>query len=158
MGLDMYLTAENYISGYRHAPLRDEVVGVFKGNHPPMRGEGHASVELHVAYWRKANAIHGWFVREVMGGNDDCEKHFVPVQELRRLVALCEHLLIARDGDEAAELLPTESGFFFGSTDYDDWYWEGLTETVDQLKPLVDWFDSDSSNQHVWDVFYRASW
>ena len=157
MGLDMYLTAEKYISGYRDVAARDEVLEAL-GNHPPVRAEGSATVNINVAYWRKANAIHGWFVREVQGGTDDCGKHFVPVQDLKRLVELCEQLLINRDPEEADESLPTESGFFFGGTEYDHWYWEGLQETVDQLRPLIDWFESDLGNVLVWDIFYNSSW
>lgn len=157
MGLDMYLTAEKYISGYSDALMRNEVLEAL-GNHPPVRDEGFATVNINVAYWRKANAIHGWFVREVQGGQDDCGKHFVPVQDLKRLVELCEQLLINRDPEEAAEKLPTADGFFFGGTEYDHWYWEGLQETVDQLRPLIDWFESDLGNVLVWDIFYNSSW
>jgi hypothetical protein len=159
MGLDMYLTAEKYISGYSDIDRRDRVVEAV-GVHPPLRqdGESSATVTISVAYWRKANAIHEWFVREAQDGNDDCQKHFVSVQSLKELVATCEDLLAKRDPEEAADVLPTADGFFFGSTDYDDWYWDCLEETVTQLKPLVEWFDSDEGNVLVWDLYYQSSW
>ena len=157
MGLDMYLSAEKYISGYSDVLMRDNVLEVI-GAHPPVRADGAATVNVGVAYWRKANAIHNWFVEALQDGQDNCEKVFVPVQALMELVSICEQLLVNRDPEEAAEKLPTADGFFFGSTDYDDWYWADLESTVAQLKPLVEWMQSDLGNVLVWDFYYQASW
>lgn len=157
MGLDMYLSAEKYISGYRDAPMRDAVLESI-GSHPPIQSDGAATVNVSVAYWRKANAIHNWFVETLQDGEDKCEKVFVPVQSMTELVSICEWLLVNRDPEQAAEELPTTDGFFFGSTDYDDCYWDGLEETVAQLKPLIDWIQSDEANVLVWDFYYQASW
>lgn len=33
--------------------------------------------------------------------------------------------------------LPTEDGFFFGSTDYDEWYLENVDSAIEQLKKVV---------------------
>jgi hypothetical protein len=33
----------------------------------------------------------------------------------------------------AEELLPTASGFFFGSTEYNEWYIDDLKNTIEQL-------------------------
>lgn len=157
MGLDMYLSAEKYISGYRDAPMRDAVLESI-GSHPPIQSDGAATVNIGVAYWRKANAIHNWFVEALQDGEDKCEKVFVPVQAIMVLVSICEGLLVSRDPEQAAEELPTTHGFFFGSTDYDECYWDDLENTVAQLKPLIDWIQSDESNVLVWDFYYQASW
>ena len=158
MGLDMYLTAEKYVSGYSEVATRDKILGALD-DCPPLRENGaHAIVNVNVAYWRKANAIHKWFVDNVQGGEDDCRKVFVPLDELRDLVGLCETLLGKRDAELAEEYLPTESGFFFGDTGYGDWYWDTLQATVDQVKPLLMWFDEDESRRFGWDVHYQASW
>ena len=37
---------------------------------------------------------------------------------------ICDKVL--DDNSLAEELLPTRSGFFFGSTDYDEWYFEDI--------------------------------
>jgi hypothetical protein len=52
----------------------------------------------------------------------------------------------------AEELLPTRSGFFFGGTDYDYWYYTDLIRTADLLKKEL----AAVPNQQVW--FYYASW
>ena len=38
----------------------------------------------------------------------------------------------------AMEHLPSRSGFFFGSTEYDDWYVRDLEDTVEQIDDVID--------------------
>lgn len=47
-------------------------------------------------------------------------------------------------------LLPNESGFFFGSTNYDQWYVRDLEETKEILEACL----ADPDN----DYYYRSSW
>ena len=158
MGLDMYLTAEKYVSGYSDVPTRDKIMAALN-DYPPLRDEGaHAVVNVSVAYWRKANAIHNWFVENVQDGEDKCEKTYVPFNKLKELVATCERLLVKRDPELAAEELPTTGGFFFGPTDYDEWYWDNVSETFAVLKPLVTWLEADEKRLGDWDLFYQSSW
>ena len=49
----------------------------------------------------------------------------------------------------AKELLPTQSGFFFGDTDYDQYYIEDLTYTKKALKEIL---------QEDGDYYYQSSW
>lgn len=46
--------------------------------------------------------------------------------------------------------LPPASGFFFGSTEIDEYYAEDLQNTIDQLEPLLK--ESDVS------FYYQSSW
>ena len=73
-----------------------------------------------VAYWRKANAIHKWFVDNVQSGKDDCDSYEVSREQLVKLLGDCEQ--VKAHNELAEELLPTQSGFFFGSIEYDKWY------------------------------------
>ena len=52
--------------------------------------------------------------------------------------------------DEVEELLPTQEGFFFGGTDYDESYIEDLKDTIKQLEPLLE--DKDGEYE------YCSSW
>jgi hypothetical protein len=100
---------------------------------------GTVAVTLDCAYWRKANQIHAWFdtQHQERAGKplENCEEMQVSMDQLRRLVKLCEELLESRDPIAATRKLPPQAGFFFGSTDMGEWYWADLEETVKQLKP-----------------------
>ena len=47
-------------------------------------------------YWRKANAIHGWFVRELADGVDECQPIQVSKEDLLRLREACATALTNR--------------------------------------------------------------
>lgn len=156
MGLDMYLTAEKFFGGYSDEVGRSRVLAACGDDIPPFaRTSGSAVVSFEVACWRKANAVHGWFVENVQDGNDDCDRHHVSVDALKELLALCEGVL---DGSADADDLPPTSGFFFGPTDDEEWYREYLALTVEQLKPLIAWFEADEGRRGQWDLFYQSSW
>lgn len=148
MGLDMYLERHNYVKQWDHqAPEERYAVTVTRGGRPTTIDPKKVSyVVEQVAYWRKANAIHGWFVREIAEGEDDCKSVYVSREQLLNLVKACREVLA--DPKKAPEILPTAEGFFFGSTDYDEYYIEDLKLTIDQLENLPD----DGS------YYYRASW
>lgn len=103
-----------------------------------------------VMYWRKANAIHKWFVDTIQGGLDECEPHAVSAGELTELKTACA--LVLENRELADELLPTESGFFFGSTEYDEWYYENLVRTLNQLEDIL----AEASEDEVF--VYQSSW
>jgi len=103
-----------------------------------------------LAYWRKANAIHRWFVDNVQGGVDDCGSYEVTREQLEDLIDLTKKAIETRNFEE---LLPTQGGFFFGTVEYDSWYLENLEETVSQLTKALETADFEKST-----VFYCSSW
>ena len=117
--------------------------------------------EEELMYWRKANAIHKFFVDNAAHGVDDCEPVQVKIEVLKDLIDRCETILQGDVDDNGAlvdpktamELLPPQSGFFFGSTEYDDWYIENLKETVKALKPIV-----EHAELYTDPIIYEASW
>lgn len=141
----------------------------------------HLYVEISVACWRKANQIHKWFVANVQDGVDECRDFDVERTQLTELRDLCQEVLehsrlvpgkvnngmtfeggkvttiveegrIIQDASVAAEKLPTQDGFFFGSTDYDEYYWNDLRDTVAQIDAILAEFGDE------WRFVYRASW
>lgn len=100
-------------------------------------------------YWRKANAIHNYFVEAVQDGTDDCGYHN-PITEyiLEDLADRIKTILISNRTD----LLPTASGFFFGSTEYDEGYFDDLKSTLEEIESLLERWDDDRI------YMYRSSW
>ena len=58
---------------------------------------------------------------------------------------------IIEDPSVAKELLPTGSGFFFGSTDYDEWYLKDIDNTIEILEECLS-YEGDV------DYEYESSW
>lgn len=147
MGLDMYLNKRVYIGAqYAH----NNVTGTISlkdrnGKRFPIDRRKVSEVIEAACYWRKANMIHAWFVQNVQNGEDDCGTYDVSGDQLAELRDLCKKALKTRD----ASLLPPRTGFFFGSTEIDDFYWQDLEDTVRQLEAL------DLENG---DYQYHSSW
>jgi hypothetical protein len=138
----MYLRAEKYFSGYDFRGNEEvekyrelvKLTGLEQEADPETPS---ATVSVTVAYWRKANQIHEWFVENVQGGEDECNPHHVSREQLQELRDLCSSLLKKKDRDAAAVGLAPISGFFFGSTEIDEWYWKELENTVEQLARVL---------------------
>ena len=108
MGLDMFLYGVEY-----HSQYDDE-----EDNNKSYY------VMTEEIYWRKANQIHKWFVENVQNGIDNCAMYYVSEESLYKLKELCEKVL--ENSELAGELLPTTNGFFFGSTEYDEFYYHDV--------------------------------
>ena len=147
MGLDMYLEKEIYVGAeYAHNKVEGTIYITRNGKKLPINFNKVSSITERVAYWRKANMIHNWFVQNVQNGVDDCGRYFVSVEKLEELVNICKEVLA--DHSKAEELLPTAEGFFFGNTNYDEDYFYDLEITVEQLSNL------DEND----DYYYSSSW
>lgn len=163
MGLDMYLHARRAFYAHErvgteaeratHSDLKD-VLALHDTMPPPARNLDDITVEIEVAYWRKANQIHQWFVDNVQGGIDECQHSSVSITQLTVLRDLCRTVLA--DRNKAASELPTQSGFFFGPTDYETYYWQDLEETDVALTKLIDWHATQP--EHSWLFTYHSSW
>lgn len=153
MGLDMYLSAEKYVSDSDWRGEQDKFKALvelmeadkFVGGFVP-----NVQVQVSVAYWRKANQIHQWFVDNCGQGEDDCRPYFVQREQLEELLGVCKE--VDADHSKASELLPTQGGFFFGGTEFDEWYFEGVKDTISQLETVLEEVPDD------WSFYYQASW
>lgn len=156
MGLDMYLTEEIYIGGYyEHNEVSGSINLTKKGKEINIPIDKLSYTILQVGYWRKANAIHGWFVENVQDGVDNCAKYYVSVEQLQTLLDVCKTIKKEKEKKslkKVEELLPTQSGFFFGSTQYDEWYWEDIDRTIEILTEAL------KNKSEFSDFYYEASW
>jgi len=128
MGLDMYLTSR---SENDHAKANDY------------------SDWAELAYWRKFNALHSWFVRNVQNNVDDCGAYPVSRAQLVELIELLKEAQRTQD----TSLLPTQSGFFFGGTDYDEYYWRDVDRTIPKLTDILNTFNFEND-----ELLYTSSW
>jgi hypothetical protein len=157
MGLDMYLSAKRYISGYDHFGKEQKkrfaqyirAAGLKLSD--VSKDSPHGHFDICVAYWRKSNQVHRWFVLHVQEGTDDCKSYYVSKEQLTELIDTCKAVLA--NHTRVAELLPPSDGFFFGSTVVDEWYFEDLENTVKMLTPLV-----TDKKWEAWEFEYQSSW
>jgi hypothetical protein len=184
MGLDMHLSKKNYVKNWGHMnPDEKYSITVKQGGKSISKKQiDTAKIDYiiqEVGYWRKANAVHQWFVENVQDGVDDCKAYYVSTEKLQELldtvnkvigasglvdgnvhngtvyqdgksIPVLEDGKIVKDPTVAEELLPTQSGFFFGGTDYDQWYYDDLVETKRILEEAL----ADPNGEY----YYQSSW
>ena len=146
MGLDMYLTAKRYIYDFGDGKALREQLQDLKVN-----GMNVKELSYEAGYWRKANAIHQWFVINVQKGVDNCREYLVTTEQLETLLELVNDVL--RNRDKAEELLPTCNGFFFGSDLYDEGYFDDLLQTKAIIENILSIDDLPK-----YDFYYSSSW
>jgi len=191
MGLDMYLNATRSFSGYDYeGPERKkefkQLMNSVGSQHWADRQSPYATVTFTVGYWRKMNAVHGWFARNC-GDEDndvsmyvskdhlnklkhDCAVELLkmpskvpvsigtavsietdnPFEAIKDLIVAETHSAEFNDSNDNDPLRPT-AGFFFGSTEKDDWYYDGLKETINIV-------DKALSLPDEWRFRYEASY
>jgi hypothetical protein len=165
MGLDMYLTIRKSVSrvnweathaqsgeGYVEYPTYSQLIETAGLGKYASDESLTADVSVTAMYWRKENAIHEWFVKNCQGGVDECQTAYVSRAKIAELVKVCAEVM--RDFSKASELLPTQSGFFFGGTEYDEWYFQGVQRTHDELSRLLQLAEGDDSVSFE----YQSSW
>lgn len=180
MGLDMYLKKHTYVKNWSYmTPEEQTKVSVTKNGvaHTDIKPERVSYIIEDVMYWRKANAIHNWFVNNVQEGNDDCKEYYVDCDNLQVLIDKCnEALLVIKNADvvfkqvetgwnqngityesiptydcvdEINEILPPTIGFFFGGTEIDEYYKNDLENTAKVLTELI---------EEGGEFYYSSSW
>ena len=133
-----------------------------------LSGKNSDGSTTEVAYWRKANAIHRWFVNNVQDGIDECQETIVTRNQLFTLLQICQKIQnevtmvpglvkngsrsigggywedilydgeIVNNPEVCHQLLPVQSGFFFGNTDYDEHYMNHIQETIEQIEKVLE--------------------
>ena len=171
MGLDMFLMTNSRPLALAIKNRADDFAGTIEDKNYydlQLSINEHSFNCGNVAYWRKANQIHRWFVENVQGGNDNCGLYEVDLEQIFELIDIIK--IVLADHSLAEEFLPTQEGFFFGGTAYDDYYWEDLEETKKQLEFIIGQLDIKASkycytyavhpDEPDWHVkfFYQASW
>lgn len=158
MGLDMYLYLRKYescsawrsvknVNDFYPQEMEKLATNIYERNFLSKE------TTYQVGYWRKVNAIHNWFVEKCANGVDECQRIYVSVSQIKELLSVVDSVL--QDNTKASELLPTTEGFFFGSQEYDEWYFEELKYTKRLIESVLEFLNSCDTN---YDIIYAASW
>jgi len=184
MGLDMYLSKKTFVGfNYKHCREPDGSIPMTtSGKISHIKPERVSEIVEQVGYWRKANAIHNWFVENVQDGEDNCREYYVSREKLEELLERVNLLLdtvelvpgkiltgytytpedgkvetwmngmVVSNPELCKDILPTTNGFFFGSTEYDQFYVDDLKLTKEILTEALAEEESEFS------FSYSSSW
>ena len=158
MGLDMYLHKNIEVWGkYDHREVKAVDLNITIGDNTyTVNTKEIDDISIEAAYWRKANAIHSWFVTNVQDGIDDCKTYYVERHQLKDLRTACKDTIKLLDSKSYnVEELPLQprSGFFFGSTEIDESYRYYVERTIRILDSIL--VIKEDPNVHY---EYSSSW
>ena len=97
----------------------------------------HFEVRLPIATWRKANQIHNYIVQNFGKGIDDQKSIYLSDEHLEQILNVVKE--VGNDPVKAEKLLPTKDGFFFGSNEIDEYYWQDLAYTKNRLDKILEY-------------------
>ena len=181
MGLDMYLTKKTYVKNWDYQkPEHKHKVTIKLGNkvRKDIKPERISNIVEEIAYWRKFNALHNWFIQNCADGEDNCREMYVSKEHVIELVDTLKKVKASLDksakktikietgwangektyGDVevfsntkvADELLPTQEGFFFGGVQYDQYYYDSVVNAIETFEGIL--------TETNGDYYYQASW
>lgn len=90
--------------------------------------------------WRKVPSIHSYFLNRI---HERTNYYFnkITVDDLLQLKSLIIQAFDHKDDEEKLEeLFPMEGGVFYGSVEYDDYFWENMESTLETLTEMEERF------------------
>lgn len=182
MGLDMYLYKKTYVKNWEHtAPEYSHKIVVRKGGkvRKDIKPERISYITEEIGYWRKFNALHGWFVQNCADGEDSCQEIYVSKKMMDELLNILlkvktlldsskKKTLTSKDWndkdyeyevyeceDAVRELLSPTEGFFFGDSDINEYYKEQVEYTIKLIRSFKKEVNDDDFSASI---IYQASW
>lgn len=92
-----------------------------------------------LAYFRKVNFLIPFFENYFNTKIENLKDLEITKESIKELKDRCEHILA--DHTIAKDLLPTQGGFFFGSINYDEYYYDDVVDVLDNCNVLLQEFD-----------------
>lgn len=187
MGLDMFLSRKKYI-GANYDGVKGAIYITKNGKEIPIDFKKVSYIEEDVGYWRKANQIHNYIIKNFADGVDNCHPVYLELSDLEQLLDVCKKVRksinlvdgkliqsytfnaqgekinnyidgkVIEDTSVCEELLPTQEGFFFGNTEYNEWYVEQIDYTIKMLKDVIKEEKKMREDGIYNDYYYCASW
>lgn len=173
MGLDMYLTGKKFFGGKYNekeefVELKRKAKWEEKEKVLKVNVKDIGSIVFDFGYWRKANAIHKWFVDHCWDGKYEDykgEEIYVSKEQLEELRDLCIEVkaeilkkkTFATKKKVIDKMLPMQDGFFFGYDNTEN----GLEYYLAVLNDTIKILDDTVKKIHLYDtdeICYSASW
>ena len=88
-------------------------------------------------YYRKVNFLYAFFAEAL-----EDEQCVVTKHDVETVISHCKEVLA--DHSLAEKLLPTQAGFFFGSTDYNEWYFKDVEDVLEKFTKYLEGWDDDT--------------
>lgn len=140
MGLDIYFwTVKRGRSRNKDINRKSEIKKI----------EKNTEDVIYVGDFRKVNFLMSFF-----NYTGNCEYIEIRKEQVEELIQNCEDVLFWRGKTISEKLLETTPGFFFGSTDYDEYYYQKVQNVLDTFKPLIN--PGSDTNQKPLDWNERA--
>ncbi|MDT2914439.1 hypothetical protein [Lactococcus lactis] len=139
MGLDQYFEIQKKRS---EKELEEEIRRIFIDEQPSDQEiENMLYFTSELAYFRKFNALQNYFEKKF--NLDNCEKVIMEDYIYEDLLDRTTKVLNAHqqktqtEAEEIAiKLLPNTEGFFYGSQEYDEYYYEDVEKLIDDLQRM----------------------
>lgn len=176
----MYLSKKTYVKKWSHQKPEEVFdVTVTRGDSSYSIDSSRVSyVTEELMYWRKANQIHGWFCSNCTEIQDEV-LYSVTLTNLEVLLETCKSVLQVietspkkikqvvggwKDGEQymidveeynnelIEKILPPTQGFFYGSSNIDEYYKEAIVFTIEFLEKEL----PNCNEDHEFE--YHASW
>lgn len=161
MGLDMYLSKRTYVKNWDHmSDSQKHNITVKQGDkiREDIKPERISYITEEVGYWRKFNALHNYIVQNCADGVDNCQEIEISKDEMKEILEVLikvhnmkNTLLEGGNTEKLDDLFPTSKGFFFGSTEYDEYYFQDVKDTIELFTELL----KEDTNDYF---TYQASW
>ena len=159
----MYLHKKTYVKKWSHDKPEEQVNITLSGNEKKIKGintEKVVYIEEEVAYWRKANMIHEWVVKNCVSSEDfHGEDTYVSRKDLKELYDTCQKVI---DGSKLVEG-KVKNGETYDSEKKE---WVGIMEdgkyiedssVAEELLPTSEGFFFGSQDYNEWylnDIIY----
>lgn len=88
------ITFEEWCGRNKEELPSSDVIDFYSKFYSVQEGHVFSRVTEEIGYWRKANAVHNWFVNHIQDGVDDCRYHReITADDLRELRDVCEEVI-----------------------------------------------------------------
>lgn len=105
------------------------------------------NTDKHEVDLRKRNWLIPWVESTLEVEVENCKDYFITKEQVGELLKRLED--VRDDHSKAPELLPTRVGFFFGDTEYDEWYFADIEDALTRIKEVYDDM-SDNEEATFW--------